>query len=110
MHRRVRLLIDCSRPADSVVSAILRMADSRHADVLLVRVVEPIPPDAVESSRHRVVNSVAARMREARESMTPIAARLRARGLRVMTHVRRGAPVPEILAAAREAEVDFIAP
>ena len=26
-----------------------------------------------------------------------------------MTHVRRGAPVPEILAAAREAEVDFIA-
>ena len=61
MHRRVRLLIDCSRPADSVVSAILRMADSRHADVLLVRVVEPIPPDAVESSRHRLVNSVAAR-------------------------------------------------
>ena len=109
MRRRVLVPCDGSCVPDSVVSAILRIAGDRQVEALLVRVVEPAPADTVDGSRRTAVKSTAARMDEARQSMTRSAARLRAYGLRVTTHVRRGSPAPEILAAAREAEVDFIA-
>lgn len=109
MRKRVLVPYDGSRVPDGVVSAILRIAGARQVEALLVRVVEPAPVDTVVGARHTAVKSAATRMEEARESMTRSAARLRAHGLRVTTHVRRGSPAPEILAAAREADVDFIA-
>jgi nucleotide-binding universal stress UspA family protein len=101
--------LDGSNPTDRAVAAIIELAHSRHAQVLLVRVVEPAPSDRTRGSRYTLVNRMAARMTEALESMAPIAAQLRARGLYVVSHVRQGVPAPEMLAAAREANVDFVA-
>jgi nucleotide-binding universal stress UspA family protein len=52
---------------------------------------------------------VAARMKEAREYLAPVAVNLRKDRVRVTTDVRHGEPVPEIVAAARETETDLIA-
>jgi len=109
MRRRVLVPCDGSRVPISVVSAILRIAGGRQVEAVLLRVVEPTPAGPVPGSRRTAVKSTATRMDEAREAMTRSAARLRAYGLRVTTHVRSGSLAPEILAAAREAEVDFIA-
>ena len=66
----------------------------------LLVLVESASSDATERSRHNVPRNVAARMKRDDRGYDPIAAQLRARRRRLMIHVRRGAPVPEILAAA----------
>src|SRR5262245_66633328 len=45
---------------------------------------------------------------EAEAYLLPFTAELRANGIRVTTDVRRGEPVDEILAAARESRADLI--
>jgi len=55
------------------------------------------------------VDDVAARLREAREYLAPVAADLRRRGMRVTTDARHGQPVTEIVAAARETGAGLVA-
>lgn len=112
MRKRVLVPLDGSRVANSVVTAILKIAGP--VEVALLRVVQPTLPAAVEGARHLSVRRLFARVNETREfrariGLYRIGAYLRGRGLQVKMHVRRGAPAPEILAAARDAEVDFIA-
>jgi hypothetical protein len=91
-------LIDCSRPADASCPPSFGSRGSVMSRPLLV-LVESASSDATERSRHTAEN-LAARMKRGDRGHNPIAAQLRAQGRRVMIHVRRGAPVPEILAAA----------
>jgi nucleotide-binding universal stress UspA family protein len=56
-----------------------------------------------------VIEDVAKLRAEAGEYLASIAADLRAKGVSVTTAVRRGEPVAEILAGAREVDADLIA-
>jgi len=99
MHKRVLVPLESSTIVDSVVSAILELAGVGRVEVALLRVMIP-KGDCVIASMDE----------EARESMACIGVRLRARGARVSTHVRWGAPASrEILETARAIEADFIA-
>ena len=71
--------------------------------------MQPIMPQAVEGTRHFMVNDVAVRSKEAREYLASVAADLRGRGVRVTTDARHGDPVRELVAAAREIGADLIA-
>jgi nucleotide-binding universal stress UspA family protein len=95
--------------AESIIPFILEIAGPLDMDVALVRVLVPVPPMAVEGTRHAVIEDVAKLRAEAEEYLASIAAQLRAKGVRVTTAVRRGEPVAEILAGAREVDADLIA-
>ena len=109
MYKRVLVPLDGSRLAEGILPFILQIASPLDLEVTLVYVVRPIPPRAIEGTRHFTVYDVAARMKEAREYLAPVAVNLRKDRVRVTTDVRHGEPVAEIVAAAGKTETDLIA-
>ena len=108
-YRHVLGALDGSPPSEAVLPFLLQIAGSPEMTVTLVRVLEPIPPMAIEGTRQFTVDDVEARRRGAEEYLAPIAAALRARGVNVALDVRRGRPPEEILAAVQERGADLIA-
>jgi len=109
MYKRVLVPLDGSRLAEGILPFILQIASPLDLEVTLVYVVRPIAPQAIEGTRHFTVYDVAARMKEAREYLAPVAVNLRKDRVRVTTDVRHGEPVAEIVAAAGKTETDLIA-
>ena len=108
MCERVLVPLDGSRLSEGILPFILQIASPLDLEVVLVYVVRPIATQAIEGTRHFTVYDVAARLKEAREYLAPVAANLRDGGVRVTTDVRHGEPVAEIVAAARETEAGLI--
>jgi universal stress protein A len=108
-HKRVLVALDGSPSAEAVLRFLLEIAGPLDMSVLLLRVLEPVPPTVIEASRHVVLDDVEGRRRQAEEYMAPIAAELRAKGVDVAWQVRYGRPADEILAGARESGADMIA-
>ncbi|MGH7385152.1 MAG: universal stress protein [Candidatus Rokuibacteriota bacterium] len=107
---RILVPLDGSRLAEGILPFILQIASPLDLEVVLIHVVHPLGPPAVEDERHFTVDSVEGRMKEAREYLAPVAADLRGRGVRVTTEARHGEPVAvEIVAAARETAASLIA-
>ena len=109
MYKRALVPLDGSMVAQGIIPFILEIAGPLDMEVVLFRVLVPIPPLVVEGSRHVEVEDVEKRRIEAGEYLAPIAAELRAKGVRVTPMVRRGEPAGEILAGARAAGADLIA-
>lgn len=109
MYKRALVPLDGSPLAEAVIPFMLDIAGPLDLDVVLLTVVRPIPPQALEGSRHVVVDDVEGRMREAFEDLRPVATRLAAKGVRVSTRVRYGEPATEIAQGAREEGADLIA-
>jgi nucleotide-binding universal stress UspA family protein len=109
MYKRVLVTLDGSPIAETILPFITQIAGPLDIEVVLLRVVVPVPPQVIEGSRHVVIEDVEGRLAEAREYLASQAAALAARGVRVRTEVRRGDPVLEIAAAASEAGADLIA-
>jgi nucleotide-binding universal stress UspA family protein len=78
-------------------------------NVMLLHVLEPIPPQVLDANPKVVVEDVEARTKDAEEYLAPIAATLRAQGVDTSWAIRRGRPADEILAAAKESGADLIA-
>ncbi len=109
MYNRILVPLDGSKTAEAILPFVLEIAGPLDIEVTLLRVVVPVPPSVVEGSRQVVVEDTEARRAEAEQYLDRLAAELRDRGVRVRTVVRRGDPVTEIAAAARELEVDLVA-
>ncbi len=109
MYKRAVVPLDGSMVAEGIIPFVLEIAGPLDIEVVLLRVVVPIPPLMVEGSRHVETDDPELRRLEAEEYLLPIAAELRARGVRVRTMVRRGESTEEILAGARESGADLIA-
>lgn len=108
MYERVLVPLDGSRLAEGILPFILQIASPLDLEVVLIYVVRPIAPQAIEGTRHFTVDDVAARLKEAREYLAPVAANLREGGVRVTTDVRHGKPVAEIVAAALDTEAGLM--
>ena len=109
MYKRAIVPLDGSIVAEGIIPFILEIAGPLDMEVVLLRVVVPIPPSVIEASRYVEVEDVEKRRLEAEGYLRPIVADLRAKGVRVTTQVRRGEPPAEILAGAKEAGADLIA-
>jgi nucleotide-binding universal stress UspA family protein len=109
MYKRALVPLDGSQVAETIIPFILDIAGPLDMEVVLLRVVEPIPPMVIEGSRHVEVEDVGARHTDAEEYLAPIAVELRNKGVRVESRVRRGNPADQIVAAARETAADLIA-
>lgn len=109
MFKRVLVPLDGSPLAEGILPFLTQIAGPLDLHVTLLRVLQPIPPEVVEGSRHILVEDVEQRLADARAYLGPIAAKLQTAGVRVDTDVRRGEAVEEILLGARAARVDLIA-
>lgn len=109
MYKRALVPLDGSSVAETIIPFILDITGPLDMEVVLLRVVEPIPPMVLEGSRHIEVEDVEARHADAEEYLAAIAVELRSKGVKVESRVRRGNPADQIVAAARETGADLIA-
>lgn len=109
MYKRVLIPVDGSEMAEAIVPFILDIAGPLDLDVVLLQVNRPIPPIALEGSQYIEVEDVEGRREAAEAYLAGLAAEMKAKGVRVTTRVRRGEPVAEILAAAKDEGADLIA-
>jgi len=105
----VTVPLDGSMVAEGIIPFMLEIAGPLDMEIVLLRVLVPVPPTVIEGSRHIEVEDVERRRAEAEAYLAPIAAELRTKGVRIRTMVRRGEPAAEIIAGAREAGSDLIA-
>lgn len=105
MYKRALVPLDGSAESEAIIPFIREIAGPLDIEVLLLRVLTPVPPAA----RPIVLDDMEVRHKDAEEYMAPLAAELRSRGVRVATEVRRGHPPAEIIAASRETGADVIA-
>jgi nucleotide-binding universal stress UspA family protein len=108
MYKRVLVTLDGSPLAESILPIVSPIAGPMDLEVVLFRVLQP-PVVPAMADAVPMIEDVEERIAEAREYLAPLAAELAARGIRVKAEVRRGDPVQEILAAAREFDSDLIA-
>ena len=109
MYKRVVVPLDGSPVAEGIIPFLLQIAGPLDLEVVLLRVLQTVPPVVVEGSRYVAIDDIEKRIADAREYLAPLAASLAATGVRVTSEVRRGEPVMEILAGAKEAGADLIA-
>lgn len=109
MYKKAIVPLDGSIVAEGIIPLVLEIAGPLDMEVVLLRVVVPIPPSVIEGSRHVEVEDREKRRIEAEEYFAPTVSKLRAKGVRVTTQVRRGEPAAEILAGAKAAGADLIA-
>lgn len=109
MYKRVLVPVDGSEVAEAIVPFVLEIAGPLDLEVILLQVNRPKPPMAVEGTRHVELEDVEARREEAKAYLAGLVAELRAKGVRGSSRVRRGEPVAEILAAAKDDGCDLIA-
>ncbi len=107
MYKRAIVPLDGSTVAEGIIPFILEIATPLDLEVRLLCVVVPATPAVVEAGPV-IVERTEDLCVEAEAYLTPISTRLRAGGVRVSTEVRRGEPVAEILAGAKETRADLI--
>jgi nucleotide-binding universal stress UspA family protein len=110
MYERVLVTLDGSDVAEAILPFVEKMAGPMDAEVVLVRVVDPLSPaETIAAAGVVAPDSLMLRRIEAKEYLCTIRDRLAAKGIRVRTGLRSGEPAPEIVAAAATWGVDLIA-
>jgi nucleotide-binding universal stress UspA family protein len=109
MYKRAVVPLDGSPLAEGILPFIIEIAGPLDLEVVLLRVVQPVPPQVVDGSRLVVIEDVEGRAAEASAYLRPLATELAGRGVRVRIAVRRGDPVTEIVEGAKEVDADLIA-
>ena len=109
MYKRALVALDGSPVAETIIPFILDIAGPLDLEVVLLRVLQPVPPVVVEGAAYAPVGDPVAERIDAQEYLAPVAVELRNKGVRVTTEVRGGDPAQEIVAAARDAGADLIA-
>lgn len=109
MYKRVLVPLDGSEPSESVLPFLTAIAGPLDMTIVLLRVLETMPPTAVDGGQGSIADDLAARRRDAAEYLAPLAIGLRARGIGTTTAIRVGRPEDEILAAAHAENIDLIA-
>jgi nucleotide-binding universal stress UspA family protein len=106
----VLVALDGSGVAEGVLPFAEKIAGPLDAEVVLLRVVEPVSPaDAMASAGVAIPDTLFLRELHAKEYLTAMAKRLQAKGLRVRTALRVGVPAAEIVGAAADERADLIA-
>ena len=109
MYKRVVVPLDGSPLAEGMLRFIVDIAGPLDLEVVLLRVIRTLPPQASAAIRAARLESAEPGTEDAREYLAPLAAELGRRGVRARTQVRHGEPVDEIVACANEVDADLIA-
>jgi len=96
-------------PAEAILPHVLRTARALHLDAVLLRVLAEITSTAGERTLHRIVEAREWLHHEAEDYLRGVACHLADHGVCTTTEVRFGDPAREIVAAAKEFDVELIA-
>jgi nucleotide-binding universal stress UspA family protein len=110
MYERVLIPLDGSELGEAILPFAEKIAGPLDAEVVLVRVVEPL--SAVEAMAAPGVvtpDTFPLREMEAKRYLTDVEKRLTGKGLRVRARIQIGSPAEEIVAAAATVGADLIA-
>jgi nucleotide-binding universal stress UspA family protein len=107
MYKRVLVPVDGSENAEAILPFLLEIAGPLDFDVVLLHVTQP--PVTYEGALLLTAGETATQQQWGEAYIAGVAAEMKAKGVRVTTRVRRGWPVDEILAAAREEGADLVA-
>jgi nucleotide-binding universal stress UspA family protein len=108
-YRRVLVPLDGSPLAEAVLPFVSSLARPLGLEIALLRVIPIVTPKVVEGGTRRIILDQGERLREEAEVyLRGVAGSLVADGFRVTTTVRTGEAAPEIVAGARECQVDLI--
>ena len=109
MYERILIPLDGSELAEAILPFAEKVAGPLDAEVVLLRVVEPVAPgEAMAPAGLMPPDTLSLREAEAREYLAALASRLAAKGLRVQTVMRVGFPATEIAATAAARQADLI--
>lgn len=110
MYERVLVPLDGSAVAEAILPFVERIAGPLDAQVLLVRVVEPIVAAvALASGEVGGADTLLHQQLAAKRYLEGLADRLAAKGLRVRTVAALGTPATELIALAGAEKADLIA-
>jgi nucleotide-binding universal stress UspA family protein len=110
MYERVLVALDGFEVAEGILPFVDQVAGPLDAEVVLLRVVEPISPaEAMVSAGVVTPDTSALRETDAKRYLFEVERRLSKKALRVRTRVALGPPAEGILAAARTTGADLIA-
>jgi nucleotide-binding universal stress UspA family protein len=110
MYERMLVPLDGSEVAEAILPFAEQVAGPLDAEVVLLRVLEPVSPvELVASAGVVAPDTFTLRDMDARRYLSEIERRLSKKGLRVRTRVAFGSPADEILAAAQTTSADLIA-
>ncbi|MGH7279552.1 MAG: universal stress protein [Candidatus Rokuibacteriota bacterium] len=108
--RRMLVPLDGSPVAETIIPFVSRIARPLGLEIVLLRAVPAVPPQVVEGgARHMVIDNTDRLRQEADDYLRATADGLSTNGFRVLTAVRVGDAATEIVAGARECQVDVIA-
>ena len=108
MYKKILVPLDGSKLAECVLPHVKTIvAGEGVAQVLLLRVVEPLPAGTPPAVDFEVVQE--AGMKEARKYLAGIKAKLSKEGLNVETEVLAGRPAETIIDFAQREKVDLVA-
>jgi nucleotide-binding universal stress UspA family protein len=110
MYERILVPLDGSSAAEAILPFVEQVAGPLDAEVVLLRVIEPVSPvELVASAGVVAPDSFTLRDLEAKQYLSETERRLAKKGLRVRTGVARGSPADEILAAIQATSADLVA-
>jgi nucleotide-binding universal stress UspA family protein len=110
MYERILVPLDGSEGAETVLPFAENIAGPLDAELVLLRVVEPIAAVVgLGSGEVGGIDALRNHQREAKRYLAELAERLGTKGLRVRTLAALGAPVTEIVTAAEAEKADLIA-
>jgi len=110
MYQRVLVPLDGSDVAETILPFVEKVAGPLDAEVLLLRVVEPIAAAVgLASGEVGAADRLLEHRMAARRYLQALAERFAARGLRVRTRAALGVPATEIVATAEAERADLIA-
>lgn len=102
MYERVLIPLDGSKAAEAILPFVEEIAGLADAEVVLLRVVEPVTPaGALADTDPLGSDGLALGYFEAKRYLTEVAERLAAKGLRVRSLLALGNAASAILAKAR---------
>lgn len=109
-YQRVLVPLDGSEAAEAVLPFVEKVAGPLDAEIILLRVLEPLSPGEVMAAAGVVApDAFLARELDAKEYLADMDRRLANKGIRVRRHLRTGRAAEEILATVRESGADLIA-
>jgi nucleotide-binding universal stress UspA family protein len=105
MYKKILVALENSRADKSLVPHVTELAENFHSELLLVHVAD----GWVARNFDRLKLAESDEMKQDRHYLEKVAEPLRARGLKVSTHLAMGDPPGEILKTARTQHCDLIA-
>lgn len=109
MYKKILVPLDGTTNSEAILPQVRSLAQQCGATVLLLEVLESLPPHAASVAPEIINAGLSQRIAEVRQYVHGIEAQMQAEGYSAQAVVRYGTVVETILAVAEESGADLIA-